>query len=123
MKTSPSSQSTSAEEAQAIAQEAYIYLYPLILMDITRKQLTNLDPKTNPLGGPGNAFTHLRAFPPADARTVVRPNFDTLYSSAWLDLTRGPVVVSTPGVCPYSGWPGVFDPHCLNAFSSSIVTP
>ena len=95
MKTSPSSQSTSAEEAQAIAQEAYIYLYPLILMDITRKQLTNLDPKTNPLGGPGNAFTHLRAFPPADARTVVRPNFDTLYSSAWLDLTRGPVIVST----------------------------
>src|SRR5262245_39267764 len=56
-------QLTSAEEAQAIAQEAYIYLYPLILMDLTRKQLTNLDPKTSPLGGPGNAFTHLRAFP------------------------------------------------------------
>ena len=51
MKTAPSSQSTSAEEAQAIAQEAYIYLYPLILMDITRKQLINLDPKTSPLGG------------------------------------------------------------------------
>src|SRR5215469_2476319 len=95
MKTSPSSQSTSAEEAQVIAQEAYIYLYPLILMDLTRKQLTNLDAKVSPYGGPANAFTHVRAFPPADARTVVRPNFDTLYSSAWLDLTRGPVVVST----------------------------
>ena len=95
MKTSPSSQSTSAEEAQAIAQEAYIYLYPLISMDLTRKQFTNLDPKTSPFGGPGNAFTHIRAFPPADARAVVRPNFDTLYSSAWLDLTEGPVVVST----------------------------
>src|SRR5215468_5853077 len=95
MKTSPSSQSTSAEEAQVIAQEAYIYLYPLILMDLTRKQLTNLDAKVSPYGGPANAFTHVRAFPPADARTVVRPNFDTLYSSAWLDLTNGPVVVST----------------------------
>jgi hypothetical protein len=95
MKTSPSSQSTSAEEAEVIAQEAYIYLYPLILMDITRKQLTNLDPKSSPFGGPANAFTHIRAFPTAEMRAVVRPNFDTLYSSAWLDLTNGPVVVST----------------------------
>ena len=84
-----------ANEAQAIAQEAYIYLYPLILMELTRKQLINLDPKLNPMGGPANAFTHIRAFPSADMRAVVRPNFDTLYSTAWLDLTSGPVVVST----------------------------
>jgi hypothetical protein len=88
-------QSTSEEETQAIVQEAYIYLYPLILMDVTRKQLTNLDPKVNQFGGPSNAFTHVRTFPTAEMRTVVRPNFDTLYSSAWLDLTKGPVVVST----------------------------
>ena len=88
-------QSTSEEEAQAIAQEAYIYLYPLILMDVTRLQMTNLDPKVNQFGGPSNAFTHVRTFPTAEMRTVVRPNFDTLYSSAWLDLTKGPVVVST----------------------------
>src|SRR5262249_47126615 len=47
-------QSTSAEEAQLIAQEAYIYLYPLITMDVTRKQLTNLDPKLSQFGGPAN---------------------------------------------------------------------
>lgn len=88
-------QVSSAADAQAIAQEAYIYFYPLILMDLTRKQLINTDPKVNPIGGPANAFTHIRAFPTAEMRAVVRPNFDTLYSSAWLDLTNGPVVVST----------------------------
>lgn len=88
-------QSTSADEARTIAQEAYIYLYPLILMDVTRRQSINLDPKVSPIGGPANSFTHLRAFPPADLRLVVRPNFDTLYSSAWLDLSDGPVIVST----------------------------
>lgn len=83
------------EEALLIAQEAFVYLYPLILMDATRKQLINSDPRVNPIGGPANAFTHIRTFPKPDMRTVVRPNFDTLYSSAWLDLTHGPVIVST----------------------------
>jgi hypothetical protein len=78
-----------------IAQEAYIYLYPLVIMDVTRKQLTNADPKTSPIAGPANTFKHIRAYPTAEMRAVVRPNFDTLYSSAWLDLTEGPVVVST----------------------------
>lgn len=85
----------SVTEAQAIAQEAYVFLYPLILMDITRKQMINTDPKISPAGGPANAFTHVRAFPPADLRVVVRPNFDTLYSSAWLDLSEGPIILST----------------------------
>jgi len=88
-------QSISAEEARTIVQEAYIYLYPLVVMDLTRRQLINLDPKFNGFGGPANTFTHIRAFPTAEMLSVVRPNFDTLYSSAWLDLTSGPVVVST----------------------------
>jgi hypothetical protein len=82
------------DEARVIAQEAYIYLYPLIMMDVTRKQLLN-QPKGSALGGPENTFVNIREFPTADMRTVVRPNFDTLYSSAWLDLTGGPVIVST----------------------------
>ncbi len=93
---SAKAQPASAEEAQAIAQEAYIYLYPLITMDITRKQFINSNPETSTVGGPANAFTHMRTFPSADMRAVVRPNFDTLYSSAWVDLTTGPVIVSTP---------------------------
>lgn len=86
---------TPVDEVHTIVQEAYIYLYPLITMDVTRKQLTNLDAKRSPIGGPANAFKHVRTFPTADMRAVVRPNFDTLYSSAWLDLSGGPVIVST----------------------------
>jgi hypothetical protein len=81
-------------EARDLAISAYIYLYPLVTMDVTRLQATNVEPGRNPGRGPMNTFSHIREFPAADFRIVVRPNFDTLYSSAWLDLTGGPVVVS-----------------------------
>jgi hypothetical protein len=86
----------SEQEANEIGIEAYHYLYPLISMDITRRVTTNLEPGKKPGFGPMNAFHHLRAFPTAEFREVVRPNFDTLYSIAWLDLTKEPMIVSPP---------------------------
>lgn len=44
------------------------------------------------------SFVHTRAFPPGSFRTVVRPNFDTLYSTAWLNLTSEPYVISLPAI-------------------------
>jgi hypothetical protein len=85
-----------AEEAHAIGVEAYLYFYPLVTMDLTRRQLTNVEPGTGGLGGPPNTFVNIPAYPTADMKVVVRPNFDTLYSSAWLDLTKEPVIVSVP---------------------------
>ncbi|HYL27960.1 MAG TPA: DUF1254 domain-containing protein, partial [Candidatus Nitrosotalea sp.] len=85
----------SAEGTLLIAQEAYIYFYPLLLMDLTRKQMINSDPNVSIAGGPANTFNHFRTFPPLDLRVALRPSYDTLYSSAWLDLTAGPMVVST----------------------------
>lgn len=70
-----------------------MYLYPLVLMDVSRRQQINAERGKRPGFGPPNEFHHLRTFPPAEFRAVVRPNFDTLYSSAWLDLTAGPVTV------------------------------
>lgn len=84
------------KEARDVAVDAYIYFYPLVTMDVTRRQSTNVEAGGTPGHGPMNSFVHLRAFPDANFRDVVRPNFDTLYSSAWLDLTGGPVVVSAP---------------------------
>jgi hypothetical protein len=83
------------DQARAIGVDAYIYFYPLLLMDLTRKQLTNIDQKE--FGkGPMNMFVSVPAYPPADFKGVVRSNFDTLYSLAWLDLTREPLVISAP---------------------------
>jgi hypothetical protein len=84
------------QEAQSIAADAYVYFYPLVTMDVTRKQLTNHAPGPGVFGGPMNMFVNVEAFPPADFKAVVRSNFDTLYSSAYLDLTKEPVVVSAP---------------------------
>jgi hypothetical protein len=63
-------------------------------MDTTGRQATNVESGKVIGGGPMNTFKHVRQFPPADFRDVVRPNFDTLYSIAWLDLTREPMVVT-----------------------------
>ena len=83
-------------EAQSIGVDAYMYFYPLISMDITRKQSTNIEAGKEFGKGPMNTFVNIPAFPPADLKVVVRVNFDTLYSIAWLDLTREPQVVSAP---------------------------
>ena len=81
----------------AIAVDAYIYLYPLVTMDITRLQMTNVpEDKAKGILGPMNEFHHFRAFPDVSFRTVVRPNFDTLYSTVWTDMTREPMIVSVP---------------------------
>ena len=65
-------------------------------MEVTRRQMTNLPAGTKPGFGPTGEFAHIREFPPADFKAVVRPNFDTLYSVAWLDLTEEPMIVSVP---------------------------
>jgi hypothetical protein len=83
-------------EAHAIGVDAYVYFYPLVTLDVTRQQLTNVEAGKSDFGGPMNRFTNVKAFPTADMRAVVRPNFDTLYSSGWLDLTKEPVIVSVP---------------------------
>jgi hypothetical protein len=87
-------QSTITEaDAHAIAVDAYIYFYPLISMDVSRKQFTN---GTSDFKGPMNTFVNVREYPPATFKGVVRSNFDTLYSASWLDMTKEPLVITAP---------------------------
>ena len=71
----------------ADGQQAYLFAYPLVLMDVTKEASGGANP---------HRFTHLAAFPDAKFRTVVRPNADTLYSLAWVDLTTEPVLMKVP---------------------------
>jgi hypothetical protein len=84
------------QEAHAIGVDAYVYFYPLVTMDVTRRVSINLEPGKKPGFGPANMFNSFDAYPTAEFKTVVRPNFDTLYSIAWLDMTREPMIVSAP---------------------------
>ncbi|MEW6187162.1 MAG: DUF1254 domain-containing protein [Thermodesulfobacteriota bacterium] len=78
----------SAEEIYGIGIKAYIYGYPLVLVEMTRQTALQRTPV--------NRFGHAPAFPPPTARTVIRPNSDTLYSSAWIDLSQEPIILSLP---------------------------
>ena len=81
--------------ARDIAKDAYIYGYPLVLMDVSRAKMTNV-PSAADFSAPMNQFANARAFPDATFVDVVSPNADTLYSSAWLDLSKEPIVLSVP---------------------------
>ena len=85
----------SPAEAQAIAEEAYIFGYPLLLMDVTAEVMTNV-PEAGTSTAPFNQFAVMTEFPDPDFKVVVSPNSDTLYNAAWLDLSDEPIVLHVP---------------------------
>ncbi|MEI3852074.1 MULTISPECIES: DUF1254 domain-containing protein [Ensifer] len=103
------------QEAYAIARDAYVYAYPLVLTHTTLQKLSNFaEAVDGDAFGPPNQFHHARAFPNPDDKIVIRENVDTLYSAATLDLTAEPVVLSVPATDRYfllpmlSLWTDVF---------------
>lgn len=83
--------------AKSIAAQGYVFGFPILLMDATM-QASTTEPYPCGLGGPVNSFTHKFNPPEPDFRAVVRPNVDTLYSSAFLDMSGGPMVLEVPEV-------------------------
>ena len=70
------------------SRQAYIFGYPLVISSLTREYGKDEI----------NKFSHMRELPKASYKKVVKPNFDTLYSTAWLDLSKGPVFLTLPEV-------------------------
>ena len=84
---------TTEQKALEAGVQAVIYGLPLVMMDLTKESFQNTPA---PSGAPLNQFLHVRAFPPASFKQVVRVNVDTLYSSAFLHLSEEPLVLSVP---------------------------
>jgi hypothetical protein len=70
-----------AQQALKAGVEAVVYGLPLVIMDITRAKITNVT-APGAFAAPVNQFVHVREFPDASFKDVVRANVDTLYSSA-----------------------------------------
>ena len=101
-------------EARALAVEAYVYAYPLVTMELTRRVLTNVD-KASGTHAPMGEFVRMREYPNAQFRAVTAPNADTLYTTAWLDVSKEPWIVSIPDMKGrfflfpmLDGWTNVF---------------
>ncbi|MBL8799649.1 MAG: DUF1254 domain-containing protein [Planctomycetia bacterium] len=107
-------QAPSAAEARELAIEAYIYGYPLVTMEYTRRVMTNVAaPKDS--HAPMGQFYLSRTYPTAAFRDITAPNADTLYSTAWLDVGKEPYILSLPDqgdryfLLPMlDGWTNVF---------------
>ena len=83
-------------------------------MDMTRRQLTNVATAT-PTRAPMGQLRRLRTYPAVDDHSVPAPNADTLYTDAWLDVSKEPMVIATPDMGDryfmmpmLSGWTNVF---------------
>lgn len=85
----------SKEEALSIATDAYIFGYPLLTMEMTRRVMTNTAAPANS-HAPMGQFFNSRTYPDASFRDVTAPNADTLYSTAWLDLSKEPYILRIP---------------------------
>ena len=104
----------SADEARAIATDAYIYGYPLVTMEMTRRVMTNVA-KPEGTHAPMGQLVRMREYPTAEFRAVTAPNADTLYTTGWMDVSTEPWVLSIPAsgdryyLMPMlDGWTNVF---------------
>jgi hypothetical protein len=83
------------DEAFAIGTDAYVYGYPLITMEMTRRVVTNVV-KPEGARAPMGQLMRMREYPTAAFRDVTAPNADTLYTKGWMDVGKEPWVLSIP---------------------------
>lgn len=81
----------------ALAVEAYLYAYPLVTLDMVRRQETNTRQPTDERA-PMGQWIKMRSYPPVDSHAAAAPNADTLYTMVWLDVSKEPAVLGIPAM-------------------------
>lgn len=81
-----------------IATVAYIYGFPLVSVVRTEDFTTSPNIPAGPGRGPINTFSYFRDFPNSSFTDIVRPNVDTLYSVAYFNLNKEPLVLKVPPI-------------------------
>jgi hypothetical protein len=114
-------QTVEYQRALALATQAYVYGYPLLDTDRVFKTSTSTNVSNGAGGGPVNQFSHIRRLASPSDKTVVAPNHDTLYSMAWLDVTRQPIVIHMPVVRGRFTAMEMLDPYTENFASIGSI--
>lgn len=87
---------SSLKQIMDIGLRTYIYGYPLVLMEVTKRLMTNSISTGTEGHAPMNQFMHAKRMPTYRFTDIVRPNVDTAYSMAWIDVSKEPLVLSVP---------------------------
>jgi hypothetical protein len=85
-----------ADEARAIAKEAYIFNYSMVMMYRTM-YVQSIDSTSKSYGGGFGKWLHLGTSSPKDT-DIVSPNNDSPYSYAWVDTRAEPWVLTMPKI-------------------------
>lgn len=83
-----------ASDMKNDARIAWLYVLPLIEMANARARI--LQRRGNGRQPPINSFIHQPQLAGPQARTITTPNCDTIYSTAFVDLSDGPVSLRVP---------------------------
>ena len=78
-----------------LATDAYVFGYPLVTMEMTRRVMTNVA-KPEGTRAPMGQIIKMREYPNSSFTDVTAPNADTLYTTAWVDVGDEPWVLSLP---------------------------
>lgn len=84
--------------AYTLGVQAYVFGFPYVYLPTLRWSWVTVAKSADelPLSAPINHFSHVRKLADASYRGGGSPNQDTLYSTAWVDVSKEPVILSHP---------------------------